>query len=165
MPAALQRRVVSVNKWFATICLWISGFGLTLMTAVIGYQVFCRYVLNDSPNWSEKFCLLLMIYYIMLAAAAGVRDKAHIGLTIINSVSPPWLQRIFEAFSACSLILFGIGMLWYGSQMVGSTWEHVIPTLGLSTGISYLPFPLAGALFILFAIELLMNAALGKEGD
>ena len=152
MPAAL-RKLSSFNRRLCRICLWGSAAGLVLMTVVIGIQVFGRYVLNSSPNWSEKFCLLLMIYYIMFAAAAGVHDKSHIGLTFMAAVLPGRVKLIADSIVALSLGLFGCGMAWFGLEMVRSTWTHVIPTLGLSVGLSYLPFPLAGLLFILFSLE------------
>ena len=161
--SATMKRIGQVNRALASVCVWISGIGLVLMTIIIGYQVFCRYVLSDSPNWSEKFCLFLMTYYIMLAAAAGVRGRIHIGLTVLKAVFPAGLNRLLDIFSSLCLVGFGFSMLWYGSEMVVSTWTHVIPTLGLPTGLSYLPFPLAGALFVAFASELVLGAILGEE--
>jgi TRAP-type C4-dicarboxylate transport system permease small subunit len=152
MSAALKK-LSSFNRGVSRICLRGSAAGLALMTVIIGIQVFGRYVLNDTPNWSEKFCLLLMIYYIMFAAAAGVHDKTHIGLTFLSAVLPAPVKRVTDLIVALSLGLFGCGMTWFGWQMVQSTWTHVIPTLGLSVGLSYLPFPLAGLLFILFSLE------------
>ena len=162
MPS-ISEKLSSFNRHLARICLLGSAAGLVLMTVVIGIQVFGRYVLNNSPNWSEKFCLLLMIYYIMFAAAAGVRDKTHIGLAFLSTVLPAPVKRVTDIFVALSMGLFGCGMVWFGWEMVWSTWTHVIPTLGLSVGISYLPFPLAGLLFILFSVEHVLALFIGKE--
>lgn len=162
MPAALEKLFL-INRRLSRICLQGSAAGLVLMTVVIGIQVFGRYVLNSSPNWSEKFCLLLMIYYIMFAAAAGVHDRTHIGLTFLATVLPDRVKRVTDLFVALSLALFGCGMTFFGWQMVQSTWTHVIPTLGLSVGLSYLPFPLAGLLFILFSVEHILAFFTGTE--
>jgi TRAP-type transport system small permease protein len=162
MVAALEK-LFSFNRSLSRFCLWGSAAGLVLMTAIIGIQVFGRYVLNSTPNWSEKFCLLLMIYYIMFAAAAGVHDKSHIGLAFLAAILPAPVKRVTDIFMALSMGLFGCGMAWYGWQMVESTWSHVIPTLGLPVGISYLPFPLAGLLFILFSLEHVMALITGSE--
>lgn len=133
------------------------------MTVIIGIQIFGRYVLNSTPNWSEKFCLLLMIYYIIFAAAAGVRDKTHIGLAFFASILPGPAKKFADMFVALSMGLFGCGMTWYGWQMVESTWTHVIPTLGIPVGLSYLPFPLGGLLFVLFSLEHIMALVIGEE--
>lgn len=156
-------RLSLINRTLSRVCLWGSAAGLVLMTVVIGIQVFGRYVLNSTPNWSEKFCLLLMIYYIMFAAAAGVRDKSHIGLAFLSAMLPGPLKRITDIFVALSMGLFGCGMVWFGWQMVQATWTHVIPTLELPVGISYLPFPLAGLLFMLFSLEHVLVLFAGTE--
>jgi TRAP-type C4-dicarboxylate transport system permease small subunit len=150
------------NRTISRICIWSSGFGLVLMTIIIGWQVFARYVLNDTPHWSEKFCLLLMIYFILFAAAAGVRDGSHIGLVIIKESLPKLPKRIVAVINHLIVGLFGLGMVWFGSDMVVSTWTHVIPTLGIPTGLSYLPFPLAGLLFMLFSLEHILMTIMNR---
>ena len=150
------------NRTLSRICIWSSGFGLVLMTIIIGWQVFARYVLNDTPHWSEKFCLLLMIYFILFAAAAGVRDGSHIGLVIIKESLSGLPKRIVTVINHLIVGLFGFGMVWFGADMVVSTWTHVIPTLGLPTGLSYLPFPLAGLLFMLFSLEHILMTIMNR---
>ncbi|MGE4297374.1 MAG: TRAP transporter small permease [Desulfovibrionaceae bacterium] len=151
------------NRQLARWCLWFAAFGLVLMTAIIGWQVWARYVLNNSPNWSEQFCLFLMIYYILFAAAAGVRENFHIGLSFVRDWAPPPVRRIMLICINSIVAAFGVGMVWYGSQMAATTWSHVIPTLELPTGASYLPFPIAGVMFVLFSLEHLLHAILGRE--
>lgn len=150
------------NRTISRICIWSSGFGLVLMTIIIGWQVFARYVLNDTPHWSEKFCLLLMIYFILFAAAAGVRDGSHIGLVVIKESLPKLPKRIVAVINHLIVGLFGLGMVWFGADMVVSTWTHVIPTLGIPTGLSYLPFPLAGLLFMLFSLEHILMTIMNR---
>lgn len=155
--------ISSINRVVARTCLWFSGFGLTVMTVIIGWQVFTRYVLNNPPHWSETFCLLLMLYFILFAAAAGVRDGSHIGLVIVKESLPAVLRKVVQIVIHLIVLCFGAGMVWFGMDMVISTWMHIIPTLGVPTGLSYLPFPIAGALFILFTIELILATLLDKK--
>jgi TRAP-type C4-dicarboxylate transport system permease small subunit len=94
---------------------------------------------------------------------ADVHDKTHIGLAFLSAVLPGPLKRVTDVFVALSLGLFGCGMTWFGWQMVQSTCTHVIPTLALPVGLSYLPFPLAGLLFILFSLEHVLALVAGAE--
>ncbi len=89
----------------------------------------------------------------VLAAAAGIRDKSHIGLVIFRDSLPPLPRKIVIIITHFIILTFGVGMVWFGMDMVTSTWTHTIPTLGVPTGLSYLPFPLYGVLFILFSLE------------
>lgn len=155
----------SFNRNISRICLWSSGFGLVLMTAIIGWQVFARYVLNDTPHWSEKFCLLLMLYFILFAAAAGVREGTHIGLVFVKDSLPKLPRRVVVVIDHLIVGAFGFGMTWFGYDMVVSTWTHTIPTLGIPTGISYLPFPLSGLLFMLFSLEHIILTILNRTEE
>ena len=150
--------MTAFNRMISKICLWFSGFGLALMTGIIGWQVYARYILNDTPRWSERFCLLLMLYFILFAAAAGIRDGTHIGLVIFRDSLPPLLRKIVIIITHLIVLAFGVGMVWFGMDMVISTWTHVIPTLGVPTGLSYLPFPLSGGLFVLFSLEHILSS-------
>lgn len=155
--------MTALNRIIATICLWFSAFGLTVMTGIVGWQVFARYILNDPPIWSERVCLLLMLYFILFAAAAGIRDKSHIGLVIFRESLPTLPKKIATIITHLIILAFGAGMIWFGKDMVVSTWTHTIPTLGIPTGISYLPFPLSGILFVLFSLEHICSTLCNRE--
>jgi len=157
----MRSAMTAFNRVVARACLWFSGFGLVLMTAIIGWQVYARYILNDTPRWSERFCLLLMLYFILFAAAAGIRDQSHIGLVIFRDSLPPLPRKIATIVTHLIVMAFGGGMVWFGMDMVTSTWTHIIPTLEIPTGVSYLPFPLSGGLFVLFSLEHILSLLFG----
>ena len=149
MPAHLSR----VMSRMSSISLYSAAAGLVAMTTIIGWQVWARYILNDTPNWSERLSLLLMNWYILLAVAVGVREKFHLGLALIKDALSPLLRWYAELIIHLLVGGFGVAMVVYGTQIAISTWSHVIPTLGLPTGFSYLPLPVAGALITVFSLE------------
>lgn len=132
---------------------WFAGIGLLLMTAIIFIQVFARYVLNDSPAWAEQAALLLMIWYVFIAAAAGVREGFHIRIAVFVDHLPAGLRHFMIILGHVMVLLFGAAMAWYGIELARETWGHVIPTLGISRGYAYLPIPLSGLLIAGFSIE------------
>ena len=67
----------------ATVSLWLSGTGLVLMTAFVAWQVWGRFVLNDTPTWTESSSVLLMGWFILLGAAAGIREGNHLSFDIL----------------------------------------------------------------------------------
>lgn len=162
MSSPLDRLSV-LTAWISRLCLWLSASGLVLMTAVIGWQVWGRYVLNDTPNWSERLSLFLMIYFILFAAAAGVHEGFHLGLVVIRDALPKRARRVAGVLINLAVGGFGCGMVWFGAQTAAATWPHTIPTLGLSTGIYYLPFPIAGAIIAFFSLVRILNALAGRE--
>src|SRR6218665_3607307 len=97
--------------------LYIAGIGMVVMTLIVGWQVFGRYVLNDSPSWSEPLSLHLMSWFIMLGAAVGVRESVHLGLDIVRYAMPPSIQKIMDLISLGLILIFGIGMAYYSTLL------------------------------------------------
>ncbi len=135
---------------------WFAGVGLLIMTAIIGLQVFARYVLNASPAWAEQAALLLMIWYVFIAAAAGVREGFHIRIAIFADSLPPKVRHPVLIVAHMVVVAFGIAMAIFGVELARETWQHVIPTLGISRGYAYVPIALSGVLITGFAIEQLI---------
>ena len=162
MQSFLDRLAEALNGLSRGI-LWLSAVGLVAMTAVVGWQIFGRYVLNDTPHWSETLSVYLMFYYVLLAAAVGVREHLHLGLVFVHDRLPRRGRQALDVIINLAIIGFGAVTVWYGSAYVESTWNQTIPTLGLPTGSLYLPIPIAGALFVLFALENALRTLAGRE--
>ena len=143
--------------------LYISAAGLVLMTLIISWQVFARYMLNASPSWSESAALLLMLYYILLTAAVGVYESFHLGINILVDKSPPKIARILKVINYSLICVFGLAMLLNGVRLADFTSDHVIPALSISRAFAYWPFAIAGALICIFALEKILFLFVIKE--
>lgn len=155
--------LAAVSRWISRLTLVFAAAGLVVMTAVIGWQVFARYVLSDSPAWAEAASLALMVWFILLAAAVGVREQFHIGMTAATNAMPPALAKLSRAFSLLMVGAFGAAMGVWGGELVIRTWDIEIATLGISRGFSYLPLPIAGWLIVFFSVEHLIAEARGGK--
>ncbi|EMD84441.1 TRAP transporter small permease [Pacificimonas flava] len=144
-------RITRINDRLASILLWIGGAGLVLMTVIVGWQVFARYVLNASPNWSEQLTLLLMIWYALLAAAAGFQQDFHIRIAALHARLPERGARSLRLVVEALIVAVGLLFIVWGFDLAATVRTHVIPALGLSRFWAYLPLPIAGAFITLFA--------------
>lgn len=137
--------------------LIISAIALLMMTFIVGWQVFGRYVLGSSPSWAEQSALTLMIWFIFLGGAAGVREGFHIRIIAVENMVTKPKRKIMRQLSNAVVGLCGLAMLWWGGQLVMATWSHVIPSLGIPRGVAYLAIPIAGALIALFSLERILD--------
>lgn len=138
----------TISNWL----IRISALGLIAMTAVIFWQVFGRFVLQSSPSWSEQTALLLMIWYVLFAAAAGVREGFHIRIAFLEDISSDSFAKIIRTAIHIIVALFGVILCLYGVELIDLVSIHVIPSLGISRGFAYLPLPFAGFMIALFAL-------------
>ncbi|WP_377276776.1 TRAP transporter small permease [Rhizobium sp. R86522] len=149
-------------SWLSRACLYLAGLGVVLMTIIIGWQVFGRYVLNDTPSWSEPLSLQLMSWFILLGAAVGVRESVHLGLDIVRHNMAPRVQRLMDLVSLGLICLFGGAMSYYGTQLAIGTWTARIPVLGWPGGIDFIPLIIGGAMISIFALERFIDTFIGQ---
>lgn len=143
--------------------LYLAGFGMVVMTVVIGWQIFARYVLNDTPSWSEPLSLHLMLWFILFGAAVGVRESVHLGLDIVRYMMPERIQKLMDLTSLGFIVLFGIAMTWYSVLLCLGTWSAPIPVLGWPGGVDFFPMIGGGVLITLFALERFVDVALDRR--
>jgi TRAP-type transport system small permease protein len=144
------------TKLCATLSRWslrAAVLGLVLLVVCVQWQVIGRYLLNDSPTWTEPVALLLVLYITSLAVAVGVRNAGHLGLESLVVLLPRTAQRVAEALIHLCVIVFAVLMAMAGWEWLTLKWEEPKPLLGVPEGLDYLPLLIAGVLIVLFCIE------------
>ena len=164
MTAGLQKLGGMLAR-LSALSLWLAGIGLVAMTILVAWQVFCRYVLNDSPSWTEPGAVMLMSWFIFLGAAVGVRENYHLGFDVLLYVLPKSGKKWLRMISDLVAFAFGIGMVWYGSQLVSLTWNTTLPSLGISGAWDYVPVVAGGILISLFSLERIVLRLAGTPID
>lgn len=145
----------------AKTALWVSGTGLVLMTALIAWQVWGRYVMNSTPTWTEVSSVMVMGWFIILGAAVGLREGNHLSFDVLLYVLPQRVRLIFFSVSDLVVLIFSLGMVVYGVQLAEKTWQNTVPLLGISGGFEYFALIAGGVLMALFAVERLLRRAVG----
>lgn len=137
----------------------IAGTALISMAGVQAWQVFARYVLNASPDWTEPVALLLLNTTMMFGAAVGVRDEAHFGFFIAREAAPPRVARVLRAFSRSLIALIGVALAVWGVWLAADSWTVPMAGAGIPEGTFYLPLCLGGILIAIFATHRLLTDA------
>jgi TRAP-type C4-dicarboxylate transport system permease small subunit len=78
-PVDLSR--YKTEDWLSVALFWVLG-------AVVFYQFFTRYVLNDSASWTEEIARYLLIGVVFIGAAVGVRRNNHIQVDFVYRFLP-----------------------------------------------------------------------------
>ena len=136
------------------ICVIISGTALAIMSAIITWGVFTRYVLGKGSFWPEPISIFLAIQMTFYGAAACYRAGAHIRLRMFTDMLPPALQRWQGRL--VDLLMGGIClfMVTYGASLVKTTYFQSYPEFQyIRVGVAYSAIPIAGMITLLFLIE------------
>ena len=135
-------------------CIVVSATALVLITLVIPYGVFMRYVVNSPASWPEPAGILLMVLFSFIGGAAAYRAKAHIAVaTLLNMVNDANRVRL-ERTADVGMGIIAVFMIKWGVQLVDTVWFNTIAEFpDLSAGVTYIPIPVAGVVTLLFCIE------------
>jgi TRAP-type C4-dicarboxylate transport system permease small subunit len=142
-------------------CIIIAASCLVIMTLIIPWGVFSRYVLNRGSEWPEPLAILLMIIFAFFAAAACYRDNLHIAVMALPDFLSPQRRFVLGWVAEIGMITVNLFMVIWGEELVRITWHQVIAQFPvLSVGVTYLPIPIGGGITLLFIIERLWTGAL-----
>lgn len=159
-----RHSAASLLDLLTSLCRTLALSGLIIITVVQAWQVFARYVLNDSPGWTEPVSVFFMGMTVMMAAAVGVREGSHFSFSnILDAMPDPYrkfVRRLLDFITLCVALLLA---LW-GFQLAGLGWDVRMAGAPLPAGIRYLPFAIGASIMALFALERLLSP-LSTEGQ
>mgnify|MGYP000225727949 CR=1 FL=1 len=71
----------------------LAGTALVGLVLMMGWLVFGRYVLNDTPTWIERGATLAILSIALPVAAVGVRERFHLSVLGFRESLPATAQR------------------------------------------------------------------------
>jgi TRAP-type C4-dicarboxylate transport system permease small subunit len=149
--AAIYRRAMDV-LYYA--CVLVGCTALVLISAVIPWAVFTRYVLNSAASWPEPLAVLLTIVLTFIGAAAAYRLNLHMNVGYFANQTPPQFRKLLDLLVQLLMAAIALFMIVWGESLVEVTWHNTIADFPfLSVGVTYLPIPIGGVCLLLFIIE------------
>ena len=150
------------------ICVFIASTALAIMSVIISWGVFTRYVLGSGSFWPEPISIFLAIQLTFYGAAACYRAGTHIRLRMLTDRLPPalnqWQNKLVHLLMA-GICLF---MVIWGGSLVKTTYFQSYPEFQyIRVGVAYSAIPIGGLITLLFVIEKAFNLSsskVAKEG-
>lgn len=156
--ATTEAPPVRALDYVARVVVAIAGISILGMACVEGWQVFARYVLNDSPSWTEPVALFFMGTTMMFGAAIGVRSNRHFGFFILVESAAPAVRKALQIFARAIAAGIGLMLAGWGGEMMIDSWDYSMAGAPFPQGMVFMPLCFGGALIALFAIEQIFAA-------
>lgn len=134
---------MSIIKWVDKNLENIIGILLfIIMTLFLSYQIISRYLFNLSLAWTEELSMYCLIWVCYIGAAAAVRERKHLRITMAFEWCLPKTKKIVDIITNiascafCFFIFVGTSemllLILEGNQVsAGSGLPKWIPNLGL----------------------------------
>lgn len=140
------RAVKAFNKLMA----YLSAVLIVVCALVLMYEVITRYVISVSNDWVIELCIFMLIAATFMSAAHTQRERAHVGIEILDEVMSAKWTRIrmllgdLLSLGFCAIVAFlsweFFHEAWEGGWDSGSTWgpKLWVPYLFMALGMSLL---------------------------
>ena len=153
----------SLFRMIVAVCRVITGVALVAMTLLLGYQVYGRYVLNDTPTWVDPLSLLLVMLIAFLGAGIGVYENTHLSVVILRKKVSTKIRSVLVVLTDVIMAVFGGLMFWYGYQLTVFKWKSLIPLIQWPEGLRSLPLTICGAMILIFSLGHLVRHLIGRD--
>ncbi|SNT50202.1 TRAP transporter small permease [Tardiphaga sp. 37S4] len=157
------RRAMNALYWTGAV---FSCLALVLISAIIPWAVYTRYILNSAASWPEPLAVLLTIAVTFIGAANCYRQRIHMNMTVGTNLLPPHARVVAAFISELLMAAVALFMVIWGMKLVMTTWGNSVDEFPwLSVGITYMPIPVSGAMMFLFVVERLTIGPPPQDGS
>ena len=135
----------------------MAGFSMLGVAVITVYEVVLRKIFSMPTGWVFTTSLFVMMWFALLAASQGLRERRHISVDIVLM----WFSQKTKAYleiASCICSLFFVSIITYfGSDMCVDAYKKGMTSIDMliyPLWILYLVFPLCGVVMILQILEL-----------
>jgi TRAP-type C4-dicarboxylate transport system permease small subunit len=131
------------------------AFLMMVMTVVVLWGVFTRYVMSSQASWSEELARFLLIWIGILGAAYASGQNFHLAIDLLKPKLKPDNQRRLTIFIDLTVIAFALSIMVIGgfrliyiTQVLG----QLSPALQAPMSVIYSVVPISGLLVVYYKI-------------
>lgn len=139
---------------------------ILVMSLIIPFGIFNRYVFGTGSSWPEPVAILLMVTFTFMGAAASYRAGSHIAVEMVTNLLPRIPKLVLEKIVDVLMLVLCVFLLYYGFKLSHEMMRQSISALPwLKVGITYSPIPISAAITLLFVIEKIFIGQADLSGD
>lgn len=132
----------------------VSVTSLAILVVIVSVQVFCRYVLQNSLDWTEELARYLLIWAVLFGCSYAMKEEAHLEMSILRSMVGQRLEKIIHVFACLMCLVFCVIMINAGMESIENIrWsEQTTPAMQIPAWIIWLAMPVGFALMGIHAV-------------
>lgn len=151
---AVVRGVDGVN-W---VIGWLMAVLMAVMTVLISWQVFARYVMGNSLTFSEEVARFSTVWLTMLGAAYAYRYGALIAVELLPSLMGPRMATALKIAVALASAVFALVLLREGWAITQRVLPQTAPSTRVSMAWLYAAMPAGAAMILLNALAVIAES-------
>ena len=142
-----------LSHWYGQLLSWLLVISVAVLVFPVSLQIFSRYTaLIPAYIWTEELARFCFIWSIMLGAMVGIREGTHFVVDLWPAMNPR-AQAALRLVAAVFVLLFALVFVWWGIDFTRFAFNRISELAELPLWTIHLPWPLAGATWLLFLGE------------
>ena len=103
-----------IKKWMTRLLAGIATVLLSIMTLLVLYQVFTRYILNSPAAFTEELVRYFLIWTGFIGAAYAFSTRAHMALTLVRDKLTGRPHQVLVIFIDALILLLAFFVITIG---------------------------------------------------
>jgi len=150
----MKHTILNFNDQLYLVCIWVSGLSVLVMSLIVPWGIFTRYVLGTGSPWPEPVSVMLMVVFTFFGASATYRAHGHIAVAMVTERLPKRVQPVLATLMEVVMLVVALFVTVYGAKLCLETMNQNIGQLPwMPVGVTYLPVPLGGLTTVIFVLE------------
>lgn len=147
----MKEILTTIKKVLAKLLAGIATILLSVMTILVLYQVFTRYILNSPAAFTEELVRYFLIWTGFIGAAYAFLTRQHMSLVLILDKLTPAKRRMLMAIIDILILVFAIFVITIGGFKLAMSARKVYSALlGIPRSLVYAMAPIS-RIFIIIA--------------
>jgi len=130
----------------------VSIFFVLCVLVFMTSQVFFRYVLNSSLQWSEEASIWAMIWMVFIGSVVVVKRWEHIYIPTVVKLLPIKIRSLVIVFTKILVLIFLCVLCWYGWGIVTGHSNAFSHNIGVSTAWAKASVPIGCAMMVVITL-------------
>ncbi|MGO2133344.1 MAG: TRAP transporter small permease [Halomonas sp.] len=164
--SSMRTLMITLSRWSCRGCLALAASGVTVLSALVIWTVFMRWVMGQPPHWAEELPQLVLVWTTLLAAVSCTRNRSHLSAGLLPLlVRSPKIQRITGRITDATILIMLLLLAKAGMDLTSITMRQTTTALQIPAGIVYLSVPLCCTAMALVQLEHLLTPAPAAHGN
>jgi TRAP-type C4-dicarboxylate transport system permease small subunit len=143
----------AANESLLQLAGWGTIFFMGVISIVIPYEVFGRYVLKSMSIWSGEVSTFSLAWATMLGGAVGLKKGYQVSMTAALDAVPPAISRALKGAGLLFMLGFLATMTWFGGMQTLINVEQTSPAMGIKMCYPYACLPIGFFVMFMLTVE------------
>ncbi|MEO8040373.1 MAG: TRAP transporter small permease [Betaproteobacteria bacterium] len=127
---------------------------MALLIVPVVLQIFSRFTeLIPRYIWTEEVARFCFIWIIMLGSMIAVRDDSHFDLEVLPTPKTPRGRATARLIRHAAMLVVALTFVWFGYDFALFGYQQESELTGLNMLTIHIAWPLAGAVYVIFLGE------------